>query len=330
MQKIKKLMLRNLLVLSCLTVFSSAFSNTNYSSLFSLMEGKEYNQVIISADFDAFKEQKKKGGVHEARLLLRNEQGELEKMTVEISARGKYRLMNCTDMPPIRIKVPTQTLEERGFEKKYQKFKLVTHCVEDNDQAVLKEYWAYKMYQKISANSYRVHLMEVVYHNTASNKREKHLAFMIEDTDEMANRIGGKEKEIWGLAANEMNEKSYQDFILFQHLIGNPDWDIASIRNIKLIYLKGQQKPILVPYDFDYATMVQASYIPQYGKLGSFKAQIESGMGSTAESVNEICQKIDLLDKRSWEFESCAYLSDRSKKEMKSYLNSALNKIVRA
>ena len=46
---------------------------------------------------------------------------------------------------------------------------------------------------------------------------------------------------------------------VFQYLIGNTDWSVKALHNIKLLSVPGSA-PIAVPYDFDYSGLVNASY----------------------------------------------------------------------
>ncbi|MEO8711596.1 MAG: hypothetical protein ABI405_05700, partial [Parafilimonas sp.] len=47
---------------------------------------------------------------------------------------------------------------------------------------------------------------------------------------------------------------------MFQYLIGNTDWSIQYLQNIKLIATDSTQIPTAVPYDFDHAGIVNAPY----------------------------------------------------------------------
>ena len=43
-------------------------------------------------------------------------------------------------------------------------------------------------------------------------------------------------------------------------MIGNADWNLQMLRNLKLIKVGDGQKDLLVPYDFDFSGLVNASY----------------------------------------------------------------------
>ena len=47
---------------------------------------------------------------------------------------------------------------------------------------------------------------------------------------------------------------------VFQYLIGNTDWSVQYLQNIKLIATDSVSTPVTVPYDFDHAGIVNAPY----------------------------------------------------------------------
>ena len=55
---------------------------------------------------------------------------------------------------------------------------------------------------------------------------------------------------------------------IFQYMIGNTDWSVRQYHNIKLMVPKNDTlaRPYVIPYDFDYAGLVNAPYaIPNEG-----------------------------------------------------------------
>ena len=56
---------------------------------------------------------------------------------------------------------------------------------------------------------------------------------------------------------------------VFQYLIGNTDWSIPKLHNIRLVKpAKPTEKPLAIPYDFDYCGMVNAQYAIPPESLG--------------------------------------------------------------
>ena len=155
------------------------------------------------------------------------------------------------------------TLKKWGLLPKYDKLKLVTHCLleEENRQALLKEYWAYKMHNELTENSFRVHLMEVIYVHSEDPKRKyREYGFLIENTHEMAHRIGGHIVEGMGKKPEQFTEISYNNTLFFNYMIGNTDWNIELVKNLKFVHKEEGDRLTLVPYDFDFTAFVKPPY----------------------------------------------------------------------
>ena len=67
------------------------------------------------------------------------------------------------------------------------------------------------------------------------------------------------------------DRKTLTEAYLFQYLIGNTDWSIPGLHNICLIKSKDPSipKPYVVPYDFDYAGIVNTNYAIPDEQLGT-------------------------------------------------------------
>jgi len=200
---------------------------------------------------------------HDALLTYFETDGDSVSIHVEIEARGNYRRSrdNC-DFPPIRIMFPEDTVTNTLFSGQ-DKLKLVTHCVDNRkifSEYLLREYLAYRIYNLLCDESYKVRLARITYNDSeGKNKQLTRFAFFIEKTKHLASRIGGIEIEFSGLAKEVTDTELTLLFSVFQYLIGNTDWSIPGLHNVKLISLPGP-KYIPVPYDFDFSGHVGTHY----------------------------------------------------------------------
>lgn len=66
-------------------------------------------------------------------------------------------------------------------------------------------------------------------------------------------------------------QSTYEQYILREFINGNTDWQVADQQNLKLIKLLdfNEPAPYVVPYDFDYTGMVNATYAIPADVLGS-------------------------------------------------------------
>ncbi|RYF85195.1 MAG: hypothetical protein EON98_07260 [Chitinophagaceae bacterium] len=78
---------------------------------------------------------------------------------------------------------------------------------------------------------------------------------------------------------------------IFQYMIGNTDWSVPNFHNIKLVQAKSDSfsAPYLVPYDFDFSGIVDASYAYPNQDLFSIEHVTDRyyrGLPSTEEEVD--------------------------------------------
>ena len=200
---------------------------------------------------------------HDVLLTYFETNGDSVSIPVEVQTRGHYRRSrdNC-DFPPIRIMFPEDMVTNTLFSGQ-AKLKLVTHCVDNRKiftEYLLKEYLAYRIYNLLCDESYKVRLARITYNDSEGKiKQRTRFAFFIEKTEYLASRIGGIEIEFSGLAKEITDTELTLLFSVFQYLIGNTDWSIPGLHNVKLISLPGP-KYVPVPYDFDFSGLVGTHY----------------------------------------------------------------------
>ncbi len=188
--------------------------------------------------------------------------GQVRTFSADVSLRGRFRQLRC-GFPPLRLNLSKKELKAFGLAT-YDKYKLVTSCYADSTATtlLLKEYLAYRAYALLSPEAhFRTQLLRITYRDAAGVRPDRSdYAFLIEETDEMAGRTGGKElNQAIGLDADRYDPRAEATHALFQYLIGNGDWSLPLQRNVKIV-----ERPdgMLVPvaYDFDFSGWVGAPY----------------------------------------------------------------------
>ena len=280
------------LIVCCLLLngplFSQAKINVNQTAntIFQAINaGDDLPELKITADFAYLLANKKTDHYVPAQLEVDNETGSAVH-GIELQVRGKYRRRVC-DFPPLRIKFGKKYLSSLGYEK-HNKLKLVTHCIDaklSGNENVVKEYLAYKLYELLNPNSYQVALVRLTYHDSgAAFGKVKRLGILIEDTDEMADRVGGEECECFSQPLESFAAKDEATMALFQYMIGNEDWEVASLRNVKLVK-RPDDVLVPVPFDFDFAGLVNAPYAIPNPDLGLKSITERHFMGSGRNSA---------------------------------------------
>lgn len=250
---------------------SSAPLESNKDTVISIFDAISYDEIIdfkIKTDIENLKSNRRFTEEQDATLMFKDEHGNDHQYSVELSLRGKYRRMYSKGIPPLKIEFKKKDLKSHGFTK-YDDLKLVTYFYEDKDiskEILLKEYLTYKLYNALSVYSYRVQLVNLEIEDINTGIKDKELGFLIEDTDELRNRIGAEKlPDSISVSPNDFHSIQTQIASIFQYMIGNSDWNTSPGRNIKLFQIKG--KVIIIPYDFDFSGIVNAPYaVPDNSK----------------------------------------------------------------
>lgn len=193
---------------------------------------------------------------------------------MELSARGvSRRTGGICSFPPLRLNLRRGAMRGTVFEGQ-NRLKLVTRCRPgpQYEQINAREMLAYRLYNALTDQSYRVRPVRVNFIDTGRGGRAQvQHAFLIEDVDDVARRNGMVELEVPvnTLTPAQLDRAAATRYALFQYLIGNLDWDMVSGRageecchNSRLLAASTTTRANIVPapYDFDYSGLVNAPY----------------------------------------------------------------------
>ena len=209
----------------------------------------------------------------EATLTYLNAEGDTVSLDIGLRTRGFFRRLrlDCS-VPPLRLNFKKRETIGTRFEGQ-DKIKLVTHCKRGKgfEQRLLLEYLVYKAYNLFTPFSFRVRLAEITYEDVRSRRKPlTAYAFFIEEEEQMAARNYGVPLEEQRIHPEATDRHIITLMSIFQYAIGNTDWGVAARHNIKIIYSKNPAflYPIPVPYDFDWAGLLDAPYAFPDQKLG--------------------------------------------------------------
>jgi len=199
--------------------------------------------------------------------LKYKEAGEWKLLPVSLRARGNFRRAKCY-FPPVKMKIKKSAAKGTLFEGN-KKLKLVLPCMleSNNNDNIEQEFLAYQLYEKISPYHFKTRKVEISLTELKGKKQKEHqlVGFLIEDDKLIAERYNGKVFERY-LHPLTMDADSSVKNAFFQFLIGNTDFSVAYQHNGKLLYV--ENKIIPLPYDFDMAGLVDASYATVDPSLG--------------------------------------------------------------
>ncbi|MEN0006688.1 MAG: hypothetical protein AAF798_21215 [Bacteroidota bacterium] len=317
-------------LLLTLCLLTAAFANNDKDSsapapqsIFDLMYSETAIPASLTVNMAQVISNKKSKEETKAIFAFTDAYGASHQIATKVSVRGKFRRRVC-DLPPLKLNFKKGDLAANGL-KDYDKYKLVTHCLDSKEgqENLLREYTAYKLYNQLTDNSFRVQLLKMEYVDAITHDVTDGYAILIEETDEMADRLNGAViKDRYGMDQSQLQAQNAQMHALFQYMIGNTDWSMARLHNMKVVATSTQN--IAVPYDFDFSGLVNASYArPNVNvKQTSVRQRIFMGMDYSDQTWSNT---VDLFKAKQALFlstiKNSTSLKKAAKRDMVKYIN---------
>lgn len=285
-------------------------------------------QVTLRSDFKNLIKQKFKDEYQEAVFTAMFNDTVQVVRNIEIKPRGNMRKQTCF-FPPIKLNFPKKEAYLKQIEN-FDKLKLVLDCKRGDtyEQYLLSEYYAYKLQNILCEYSLRVRLLHVTYiDNSGKYKDITRYAFLIESINQLAERTNMVRVETAGTIRDlRTNLNVLTDVYLFQYLIGNTDWSISGKHN--MYYLKSNDlqiiEPLVVPYDFDIAGIVNANYaVPnEILEIESVRERLYRGLCLSGPQLEQARIKVVHNKEKIYSlYNQTLYLSKSNKKSTVNYIN---------
>ncbi|MEA3461379.1 MAG: hypothetical protein U9R49_05835 [Bacteroidota bacterium] len=291
-----------------------------------IFDDTEPMRVTLTFDIKKYQREKFEGEYMPVHFLYQfNDSIQLEK-EMRLKARGQFRRNYCS-LAPFWLNIRKADVANENLEDT-KRMKIVTNCrnAKGYDEYLLKEYLCYKIYNIISPVSFRVRLMKMKYVDTGrKNKVTEGWAFMIEPEEMVAERHNALVIENDELAMRLMKPAQLDVAALFMYMIGNADFSVTGRHNIKILGMPGHgtEGYTVVPYDFDYSGLVDASYAIPGENLGIFSVRERYYLGLCRDAeafmaaIEHINQYRDEILKVVNDF---VYLDEKNKEDVIEYL----------
>ncbi len=231
-----------------------------------LFRDNEVFEITIRAPFEKIKKQNKKSLKFAGTLSYLERDGRDQNLNIKVEVRGNNRLKKSVcKFPPLKIRFNKKSNKKTLFAKQ-KSLKLVTQCDPYKTQYagyLMKEYLAYRIFNLITDQSYRVRLVKVNYQGESS--LISNFAFFIENNKRLAKRLGTELLSVEETSAVSLDQNHLNKVSLFQLLVGNVDYSVTSggrgecCHNVKL-FKPGDAEIFAIPYDFDFSGLVKAKY----------------------------------------------------------------------
>lgn len=291
-----------------------------------MFSAAEIMPVSLSADFKLLIKQKFKDQYQKAVLRYQINDTVTATRNIKIKARGNARKKACF-YPPLKVNFAKKEVFWKQL-KEYDKIKLVVECRNSKwaSQVLLAEYYAYKLYNLITDYSFRVQLLEISYTDTSEKLApDKGYAFFIENGDLLAARNKAVKVSLKNIEDRATDHKNLADLYIFQYLIGNTDWSIKGDHNIEFIKNNDpfNTKILTIPYDFDYAGIVEANYALPNDKYGLESVRDRMYLGTCLDEVylRQTIDRFKALKTEIYSMYESSLLDKKTRQKTLAYLD---------
>jgi len=297
-----------------------------FAKNFGLFEEGEPVEITLRFDMSTYLRTKPKEDYLKARMIFHFDKKDSLARNIKLRTRGEYRNTNCV-FAPIELNFKKVDFGYKDLNK-IDKIKLVAQCDtrKDYEDYLLREYLTYKLLNVMTDTSFRVRLLVINYIDTVKKRKPvRQYGFFIEPADILAARLNLVQTK-QALNQKHISERIMDKLAIFNFMIGNYDWGIPGEHNVKIFRpgtFSANNKPIAIPYDFDWTGIVNPSYGIPADNVGitNIRQRIFAGICRSREvytrDLEEFSRKKEELYRVINEF---PYLSQSSKKDMIAYI----------
>jgi len=262
---------------------------------------------------------------HSLVLSFRNEDSSEISIPVKVKTRGNFRRLkeNCF-YPPLLIRFPKKSSQKPSVFREQEKLKLVMPCNKD-DEFVIREWLVYKLYNLVTPKSFRTRLVRIKLEDAGNKKKAASFyGILLEEERQLAKRnkaISVNRR----LKPEQTRQHEFLTMAVFQYLIGNTDWSVQYLQNIKLLATDSTAVPVTVPYDFDHAGLVDAPYARPAEELLMSSVRERRYRGYCVKDLKifeKVIEEFNHLKKKIYAlYTSCSFLNAKYIKTTSKYLD---------
>ncbi|MEO1450599.1 MAG: hypothetical protein AAFV07_13805 [Bacteroidota bacterium] len=292
-------------------------------------------KVELVFNYKKFIRHKYKDEYMPAAIHIELEEGEVVSDTIRMKARGNFRRRFCT-FPPIKLNFKKTDFTTPSLQS-LETIKLVTNCKFQDvfQQYLYQEYLAYRLYNELTPESFRVRLVEITYTDSEGKKEPfTRIGFLIEDVDDVAKRNQAQKIKSERAVFSDIDPIVMNRVSLFEYMIGNSDWALGNMHNVKIVQSQDIANPrrILLPYDFDYCGMVNTHYALPHESLPIEKVTERIYLGPCVDPGTldiTFGQFIEKKERFMAIIQEFPLLDDRRKRLMTGYLEDFFEDMVK-
>ncbi|WP_116124555.1 hypothetical protein [Lewinella sp. IMCC34183] len=191
-----------------------------------------------------------------------------QRLAGRIRTRGHARLRACR-YPSLKVKLEKDALASMGYSV-LNDLKFVVACNSGT---------AARGYLRRERLMYELHALVSSYHHRTVPVRlalpggDTLPAFLIEAEEQLESRYGASRIAVERISTRAFERQAYANLALFNYLILNTDWQLRTLHNVEALRRGEESGYIPIPYDFDYAGLVDTDYALPRESLGQVSVQ---------------------------------------------------------
>lgn len=309
-----------LLFLLC-SLHATAQPNDTLQSILERLTAVEGAKITIEADMTTIVANKKTNQYFPGTLIT--EDGTT--YPIELRPRGKFR-RKISEIPPLKIKFKKKELKALGLDTLNEiKLVLPTEDKGASDELIVKEYLIYRMFERLTPASVKARLIRLTIRDTHVEKSRKVMyAILVEDQEETCARLKATPVEDYGLPADSLLAQQAALTVMFEYMIGNTDWEIAMLRNVRLLRSNESRRILVMPYDFDFSGLVSAPYASPSSDSGlkTVRDRFLMSSGLRLEHLKRANQVLRAAKKDLYDVCKSKFLSKTAYSDMIAYLET--------
>ena len=290
-----------------------------------LFESDSILQITLSGDLKSLmNDRNDQMQEHPITLIYKGADSQQVKLNISSRTRGNFRrkIGGCT-YPPILLVFPENKSQPNTLFSEQRKLKLVMPC--RGDDYVVKEYMAYRIYNLLTPMSFRARLVRVTLEDTKKAKlTPPFYGILLEEETQMAKRNNLVKVER-KMGPRQAEPVSFHRMAVFEYLIGNTDWSVEYLQNVKLLAKDSMGIAYTVPYDFDHAGLVSAPYARPADELQMSSVRERRYRGFCLPDLSYLDptfkEFISIKDQIKSLYESASYLDAGSKKNALKFID---------
>ena len=297
-----------------------------------LFDSDEIFDISLKFDLTSYKRKRSDQEYLDAVLTYHTSPKDSIAKNIKVRARGILRREIC-DIPPLLLSFKMKDSVGGEFAG-IDKLKLVPVCKTGFEDYVLREYLIYKLYNALTNISLRVRLLRITYINTfKQSKPIVQYGFAIEPLKLFEKRTKSVELKTPAVTQKSIRPEMMDRFAIFNFMIGNTDWSVPILHNVLVFSQAFSDRPdqgIIVPFDFDYAGLVNTNYATPFPSLPIQSVRERYYLGicrSEVEFANSLKEFSDKKEEFYRIIKEFSYLDDKSKKDIIRYLDGFYEKI---